>query len=362
MSRKMIEVHGKIFRHLEHYCAISGNPVQSLGLRRYIKAPGDEEKEFLTSSTFHKGHTLKLSHRQSLVHVEHDETHYVGLIGFDHADGIDSRPWMHSINAVDADYGISMTILSEALPMPAATSFQVRDFVEAGSMDDDPYPGHSFEQLSPLFPRILTFQSGNPLDAETLARVYLMICAEECSRGALWIESELAEEITRLAELDLPSMPHLGICRALFDPDPRSLFMALYRCIEATYAYEASTSVIDALGLSIEWVELAATLQRRVGWRPQESGSLNQILRHATEGDLRIICDCLDETISTPVHTSAAKAIYRLRNSIVHFRPGLDFAEVDNFDWNRLCTALVGVIFDVYCEAYASRVMPGSAG
>ncbi|TQN01026.1 hypothetical protein FHX68_1165, partial [Microbacterium lacticum] len=37
--------------------------------------------------------------------------------------------------------------------------------------------------------------------------------------------------------------------------DPRSLFMSLYRCVEATYAHDKATKLKQGLSIEHEWQE-----------------------------------------------------------------------------------------------------------
>src|SRR5437868_13171482 len=54
------------------------------------------------------------------------------------------------------------------------------------------------------------------------------------------------------------------LCRSLFDADPAALFLALYRCLEALYAYSASTKLIGEFGLDRSWTEVAVALEKQL--------------------------------------------------------------------------------------------------
>lgn len=129
--------------------------------------------------------------------------------------------------------------------------------------------------------------------------------------------------------------------------------MALYRCIEATYAYESSRRLVERLALGVSWQDMAAALESEVGWHPQEASSLNLVLQYALEQDLVDICSCLGVDAGTDVRVAAGRAIYSLRNGIVHFRPGAQEVAVENTDWNLLCRLLIRVIFSVFTHVYS---------
>ena len=158
--------------------------------------------------------------------------------------------------------------------------------------------------------------------------------------------------LVSLTDLNVPALPYAAIGESMFDADPRSLYMALYRCIEATYAFETSRRLVDDLKLSVPWVEMAEALANVAGWRPQEASSLNIVLRNALEQDLRDVCQCLNVSVGNDVAASAGKAIYSLRNRIVHYRPGTERVELESVAWNMLCHLLVRIVFHVFTKAY----------
>jgi hypothetical protein len=181
-----------------------------------------------------------------------------------------------------------------------------------------------------------------------------MLCADECQKSGSWIDAELAEVIVALADVGIPFLPYEALCRSMFDFDPRSLFMALYRCIEATYAYESCRKLVNKLSLGTAWHELAAALESEVGWHPREAASLNLVLKYAHEGDLADICALLKLDAGDNLADSAGRAIYRMRNSFVHFRPGnKPPSDLDSMDWNRLCKLIAQIVFSVFSRAYA---------
>lgn len=150
----------------------------------------------------------------------------------------------------------------------------------------------------------------------------------------------------------VPSLPYRELARAVLDLDPRNLYMALYRCVEATYAYEKATKLANALSLTLAWDEVAAALDSEMGWHPPEAQSLNVALERANERDLEDICACLGVEIGNDLRVSAGRAIYRLRNSIVHYRPTYDSLEIESVDWNRLCNSMVTIALHVFHDAY----------
>ncbi|MEU2166915.1 hypothetical protein ACH47V_05985 [Micromonospora chersina] len=341
----MVDANSALFSHLENYCLRRGEPLESAGRRRYVTTT-PLEREYLKDLKV--ASCIRFGNHRSLTHLWKSEEHYIGLLGFD------IEPELPQVTPVAVNGGMATCLLSEVKPLPLAGPAQIRNIVEVGSMDDSDYSGHDCTAIQSLFPRIQMLQCSQPLDKDSAWRLFLMLCAEECREGGSWVEAGLSDALVSLTDLNVPFMPYPAICRSMFDADPRSLFMALYRCIEATYAYESSRRLVERLALKTSWQDVAAALESELGWHPQEAMSLNLVLQYALEQDLREICSCLDVVdIGKDVQTAAGRAIYSLRNSVVHFRPGAREVEVEDIDWNKLCCLMIGVVFSVFTHAYS---------
>lgn len=348
MSRNMISANRSIFANLEQHCSRRDDPVTTTGLARYVafSSKQSESKHHLLDLSV--GLSLKFGTHRSLTHLTLGSTQYIGVIGFD------SESRLAQLVPGAGNDGTLICLLSEVSPQPIANASDVRNVVEVGSMSEPDYTGHNFEAVSSLFPSTQVLELAQPADDDAVWRLFLLLSAEEAQSGGSWIDAELAEAIATLTDLNVPSLPYAGICRSIFDADPRSLYMSLYRCIEATYAFDASKRLADRLGVAHSWQDMAEALDQVISWHPKEASALNHILTKTVERDLEEICTCLGMAVGDDKPTSAGKAIYSVRNRIVHFRPGTEPVPVDEIDWNRVCTLLVSVVFDVWALAFAS--------
>ncbi len=343
MARSMIVANHALFSHLDEHCARRGEPIPSAGADRWVR--GDTVAEdWLKHLKLRE--TLRFGRRRFLTWLSCGDSSVICLVGFEFEVDIEE------LASCESNAGISVFLLSELKPLPTATPAQIRNIVEVGSRSEPGYTGHDPESLEGLFPSIWTFEPTGVLDDESAARLFLIVCINECRNGESWIGDELAADLVSLAHLSLGRFPYGALCRSIFDSDPRALYMALYRCLEATYAYESCRKLISALGLSQDWYRLASALDEEVGWHPQHAASLNLVLRYAVEGDLRTLCDRLHEDEGAELNVRAGRAIYRLRNGIVHYttRPGDIQLTYD--DWNGVCRAMVGIVVHVFYRAY----------
>lgn len=344
MTRNMKRANTTLFEILEKYCVARGEPIPSAGVVRYVS--GDATAQYYLQ-VLEVGPILKFGHHRSLSRLRAGGEYFIALLGFEFESELSQ------LTLIDSNPGISVCLLSEVAPRPIASPANIWNIVEASSADESDYSGHDIEQVEGLFPAIRVFRCTEPIDDDSTWQLFLMLSAEECQRGGSWIDDDLAGAISTLAELNIPSLPYAAISRSMFDLDPRSLYMALYRCIEATYAYESCRKLVSRLSLSASWLELAVALESEVGWHPQEASNLNLVLQYALDEDLEEVCDCLSVDGAADLHVAAGRAIYRLRNRIVHFRPGGEPFDVDSIDWNRLCKCLVMIVFNVFSRAYS---------
>lgn len=344
MSRNMKAANASLFRHLEIFCAHRGEPIPSAGLVRWVSG-SPEDQDYLKNLVLQQ--TLKFGLRRSVTRLTKADSHFVVLVGFEFP--ID----LAQLVALPLASGVGVCVISELAPQPIVSPATIRNVVEVGSTEEPAYTGHEFTAIESLFPSVQVYAAPNALDDEATWRLFFMLCVDECRQGESWIDEQLAGELLCLADVNVHSLPYGALCQSLFDSDPRSLFMALYRCIEATYAYESCRKLVGTLGLDKDWHELAAALESEVGWHPQEAASLNLVLTYALQDDLVGVCQSLRAHMGQDVEVSAGRAIYRLRNSIVHFRPGGTGVQFDDIDWNELCLRLVGIVFNVFSHAYA---------
>lgn len=344
MSRNMIGSYRRLFDHLETFAGRRGQPVQNSGAGRWAKADDGEARELLKNLRL--THALQFGEQRALVWAQESKRDYILILGFA------LEPDLPQLEAIPASSGFTMAVLSDLLPMPVESAAQIRNVVEVGSKGEDGYEGHDPRVLESLFPTIQAFVSRDPVDAEVVARLFLRLSVAECRASGSWITDGLADELESLTDLSVPSLPYASLCQSMFDLDPRTMFLAIYRCIEATYAFEATRKLVDRLTLSVGWTEVAAALDEEIGWHPREGHSLNLVLQHALDRDLETVCKCLGVEVGVDLQATAGKAIYALRNRVVHYRPGLQ-APTDEYDWNELCTVMLHIVFHVFTRAYA---------
>ncbi|MCB5177586.1 hypothetical protein [Microvirga lenta] len=295
--------------------------------------------------------SLSFSPGRKLMRLDLDARIFLCSIGFDNLNPVPG------FDELELDAAFLTVILAEAAPRPKASVAQIRDVVEVGEQGSDyPYGGHDPDQIASLFPSIRVFEA-DPLYTQEIWNAFFRVCLEECEISGSWIEPKLIETLRAVCELDPEKIPYKVLCRSIFDGDPTSFFLALYRCLEALYAFSSAKKVASSLGLITPWADIAAVLEDQLGWHPREEGSLEQLVRMAWVGDLKNVLVTLGEDIESldddAIASRAARRIYWLRNSIVHYRPAQHAVDLERFDWNTLCEAMAGIILHIYTEVFS---------
>ncbi len=360
----MRDANASLFTILATYCEKRNDPISDTSFPRWVQSNKTEKEwlKYISVLSF-----LGFGRHRYLTWLElgEDGPHYIGLVGFEYDPDYPELP------LIEVNSGLTVSLISELGIQPNVPTGVVRNVVEVGAMGDPGYEGHDHSQVASLFPTVKALRSESPLDNTTVWPTFLRLSVDECRLGSSWIDDELAASLSTLADLNVPSLPYAELCRSVFDLDPRSLFMSLYRCIEATYAYDTSSKLGTALALELPWHEIAAVLESKIGWHPQEASSLNVALKQANRADLAKICRWLESGPKADPDDSkeitrlseleamdeldvlAGRAIYKLRNQIVHYRPSEESLDITAINWNPLCNALVSVALDVFSHAYS---------
>jgi hypothetical protein len=345
-----------IFGALDGYCAAATEPVSNAGAARWING-SSADSAFLADAKF--SDLFRLTPRRLMARMDYDGRTYFSTLGFTGA----AAP--ANLTEGEATPGLVSVVLAESLPRPVGTPFQVKDAVELSDARQDPsYDGHDCAAIADLFAPIRVFE-GDAVEAAETWRAYFEICLGELSEMDTWIEPSTASALTKLTDLSALGLPYQTLCRSLFDADPAALFLALYRCLEALYAYTASVKLAAALGFAGPWQDVAIALEREIGWRPREEDSLAGLFAKCDPELLNELFDCIgeDRPEAATAVTSAARRIYKLRNSLVHYRPIHHTIEHRGIDWNELCVTLSLIIRAIYFDIFTTvpaEVAPGA--
>jgi hypothetical protein len=346
----MIAANKSIFLALDVYCSKRGMALTNSGSSRWI-ASDRSHRHFIINAK--AAQRLTFSEHRQISRFDLDSRSYLLAVGFDQAvSGISKKER-------EVDPAFLTVALAELGIRPKATPVEVRQVVEWSDLDaDSNYKGHDHQSIASLYPLIRVFDISGTEPEETWS-VFFQACIDECEAGATWIDTDLATTLHALCELDARRIPYKVLCRSVFDGDKSSFFLAQYRCLEALYSYSGAVLLAKELEIKASWEEIATALENRLGWHPREEGSLERILQFASSQDLKDVLTTLRKQMPNSPELlvpRAARAIYWLRNSFIHYRPAQHSVDAEAFDWIALCKAMTGIVLDVYHAVFSGRL------
>ena len=341
-SRNKIDANTAIFKRLDEHCATQDEPLRNAGKPRWLRTNASD-RSFLTESIVRE--KFSFSPSLKILRLDWQNRAFFFTTGFD----VLQPPT--SCQVEDLHAGMLTAFLAESSVRPIASAVQVRDVVEFADNSQPGYEGHDPELISNLYPKIQVF-SMSDLALDQSFKVFFLLCI--CDRRRVdWIDDQLASALRELIELNPLVVPYETLCRSILDMDPASVFLSLYRCLEAQYAYSHTQKLKSALGLQQPWTAIAEALESHLGWYPREESSLAALVKDADENILQALLSAMSAELqpNSQLELFAAKRLYGLRNAVVHYRP-FHWSRLPSVDWNRLCEALAQLVFDVYGRSH----------
>lgn len=339
MSKNAIEGSAQFFSILEEFCTNRGTDIVNPGSPRYVAGPHDSV-DFYIKSQFLDKIVVHPACRFSL--VEYCNETIILSYGVNGGSGL---PYLQEQEVGPGE--LTYMVIEHKL-FPSVDAAMVSDFIGAGEIGLSGYSGHQLDDALMLFKPIKRF-SISPLMALDFQRICFEIAIDAAFESGHWMSSNLLNDLKALSDLGL-ELPFRNLVRSLSDSDPSSLFLSLYRCLEATYAYKICRKLVNDLALELSWIEMYKIMDVQAKWRPRELDSLEYILSKGSKNDHISVLKAI--TLSNKTNPKkSADLIYELRNALVHFKPYQSIDDIyENVDWDKLCRAMAGYICDIYQE------------
>jgi len=220
---------------------------------------------------------------------------------------------------------------------------------------------HSFEKLKGYFEDFKIFKildddfflnHNGKLDIFNLLSFLLI---EKNSMGRVPFEEQSLSKFYDISIEKNPYIPYEFIMESLLAIRWKHIFKDLYRCIEALYAFPKAQKFIEDIEYPniMEIEKVILSLEEKLGWRPTEQQALQELLTFLDEKSIENFLIVYPYDGDKKVEY-IAKKIYRLRNSLVHYRKAL-YSEENNLSdeqWNQLIRSMLIFIQKIYKEMY----------
>ncbi len=149
------------------------------------------------------------------------------------------------------------------------------------------------------------------------------------------------------------------IYRSMFSRSWNYSFLELYRCIEFLYPIPYLKRFSDRLGDSTLFTKMYIEAENQLDWKPKEMNTLEKLIREYGESNTEILefKKCFEKVEKVEFAKDSknsnivASRIYKLRNSIAHFRLNLSYPISEDNDFDHLIRCmldLIRVLYDKY--------------
>jgi hypothetical protein len=343
MTRKVIDMNVRIFLRLDEHCVNLERPLRNAGKKRYIKT--NKAEKFFSAEAELKERFFSESERQVVV-LEHRSKVFYCLVGFRFLAPVTT---MGIFIQTENNAGLMTVLCDQGGLRPQVFGEKLNEIIDVGHMEDDlDYEGHLYTQLETIYSPITIYEADITEYLNGGTQV-IRFCLLEKQGDPSTIDEAVTREIEGLVKLGIEALPIETISRSLFDADPGSLFLALYRCFEAIYSVRACKNLGNSLGLSIPWQEISQSLEVELSWRPREQSSLATLLAPVKPDTLAAILKAVGPNEAEPTNDNVARVVYNLRNRLVHFRPGMQLdTERNDINWSDLYIGMIAALKETY--------------
>lgn len=244
--------------------------------------------------------------------------------------------------------GIFTILLSEKL-LPISQNVDRDAFVNEIMYQhmDEKYAGHDFSDLEKYFLPVSIFglKKDSLLSDKSVFQIAVNILSDNNQISVLNFQESVLKRYNRLSISKELKIPFELLLNSMLTSKFKFCFLELYRIIErlfpVTYLQEFHTKSKSP----IQFSEFVSELENITSWKPKEDEALKKILeKNGTEKN-KIIADLTKEK---GFGENLSNYIYKLRNSIVHFRMLHDEIEHTFEEWNNLIHSILDLIEEQY--------------
>lgn len=334
--------------------AVQATPERTLSnaeAARWLKKLSDDDTDLMSQADVLEV-CIVTKHLRAAI-LTHDNDKYLCLCGQDTDDDLPD-----GFEAVDLTPGLFALAITKLKLAPTASSIEIFDVIEDSYKGLDDYTGHDLDDIARLFPNVsVLILDQNTTSSGSIWRVLGVLLAVFYGDGPIELDQATLADLKELYETGSEHVPFRNILQGHLAMNWTGLFLELYRSIEQLYA------VPKLLNLTSEWAstepyfKLAELLENQLGWRPKEEDALRELIEQCGQP----LLDSLAQEFCPEAENKAqgiARAIYKQRNSLVHFRPAMPEEEFSVAQWNNRISQMIKLVSELYGAHGAGFKLP----
>lgn len=344
-NRSRIQMSQQIFMRLIAHASDDGVVIPDTDQKRWISRLSDADASLMAEADV-------LNHQQitrqiRAIHFEHDAVRYFAVLGIGETENVPE-----GLVPTELTPGTFSVALTQSDIQPNAKGLEILEAIgdlHGGVADFD---GYELPAIAKLFPRVEMFEADQNYDyTANVVRVLGTLTARSYGDGPIAPSDTTLDKVSDLFQSGSEHVPFENVLQGMLSISWGGFFLELYRAIEQLYAVPRLAALVEAWPTSLPYRSLADLLESHLAWRPKEDDAL-----------AKIIAEC-DDTIIGPLRESfsshrggdqeitsekVAADIYRVRNSLVHFRAALGTVQRTNEEWDNMISAMLDLVKEVY--------------
>jgi hypothetical protein len=343
MSTNMKEANISIFKKLADFATKHGNSIDDRN-KRCIET-NEIEKEWLKNIDVIEKYPILPSIQTALFKFENQK--YFVTVGFQYQEKSDVS---NILEYVKINAGI-LTALLFKLEVPLVKSLNYLDITnEIFYESSDELIKYQFNCVSKFFEPLCIyrinedcpFTGGEDIDLIRLSGFYILKNRQLIS---LNFSSNTLDKFEKIFFEGSKVIPHENLLLSLVSSAWKYSFLDIYRCIERLFCISALEEFHNKFQITCSILQFSTDIEDHIGWRPKEEDSLDKIIKKSPQE----ITNLLQE-IKAFIHGEAegdrVNIIYKIRNSIVHFR-GTNkaiYSSLNDLHWDKLINSSLLIV------------------
>jgi hypothetical protein len=295
---------------------------------------------------------LSLSRSQRMVRVAWGDDLYFVTFGIGEPDSI---PQNLEYAELTPGIFVSSILAANIMPGQAVSGASIKDTIEGEYIGIQDYQGHHLNSIASLFPACQIYRviSSEPF-TESNHRFLGVILSKSFTDGPLNLHPQTLQCFSDIFEAGSDFLPYENILQGLLSFSWSNLYLECYRCLEQLYALPKVSALTQSWNSPLALKDVVALLESHLSWRPKEDEALTSVVRELTEPSVQLLCGAFKQQYLTEEHIrsceTVASHVYKLRNSIVHFRPFHDTVSKSDGEWNDIVQAMLQAVNDIYSK------------
>jgi hypothetical protein len=160
---------------------------------------------------------------------------------------------------------------------------------------------------------------------------------------ALNFSPETREQFEKIFFEGSTNIPYENLLLSLVSVSWKYSFLEIYRCIERLFSISFLENFHQRFRIPDSLRNFSSELESYIGWKPKENEAINKLIDDSPEGASELLRE-IKKFLEGTEEGKCGDLIYKIRNSIVHFRLATQSIELDDKHWDMLIRASLYIV------------------